>query len=370
VNIAFVTLRLLLGYGVDLVVHNLAARMAERKHTVTVYTMNRDEAYADAPYAVRTVEVPGSSANRAFPVFERNALATLRRTEHDAHDVVVACTFPFYCVKRAWDLPTVHFHFGNAPTTGFSRAGKMNWVWLERREARVHLRDADAIFAISKFLQSCLPQAVRGKSRVIYPGGDHYLPAPSSDAREVFRREIGLQPDDVAMLYVGRLKPGPQPYKGVRDLVDVYESAKRHCPRLHLVMAGIGDAQDETRLKSQDVIALRNLPAAKMPALYASCDFYATASKWEGFDLPIVEAAHFGKPSVALSVGAHMEITTNVLAASLLEFADGVRRLASDDAFRASEAKKAFKRAQAFTWATAADAFEHGIMQMIIGSSK
>ena len=33
-----------------------------------------------------------------------------------------------------------------------------------------------------------------------------------------------------------------------------------------------------------------------MSALYAAADIYLTASRWEGFDLPVMEAATRGSP--------------------------------------------------------------------------
>ena len=58
--------------------------------------------------------------------------------------------------------------------------------------------------------------------------------------------------------------------------------------------------------------ALLNFHPERMPAYYSALDIYATASKWEGFDLPIVEAAWHGVPAVAYNVGAHGEHVTAV----------------------------------------------------------
>ena len=46
----------------------------------------------------------------------------------------------------------------------------------------------------------------------------------------------------------------------------------------------------------------------ELPYYYAACDVYATASLWEGFDMPLVEAQACGKPVVAFDIGPHKEL--------------------------------------------------------------
>ena len=48
-----------------------------------------------------------------------------------------------------------------------------------------------------------------------------------------------------------------------------------------------------------------------LPYYYAACDVYVTCSLWEGFDIPIAEAAACGKPSVAFDIGSHKEVLKN-----------------------------------------------------------
>jgi len=45
---------------------------------------------------------------------------------------------------------------------------------------------------------------------------------------------------------------------------------------------------------------------------YAACNVYATASLWEGFDLPLEEAKMCGRRVVAFDIGAHRERIKNI----------------------------------------------------------
>ena len=45
-----------------------------------------------------------------------------------------------------------------------------------------------------------------------------------------------------------------------------------------------------------------------MAKFYSACDCYVTASLWEGFDMPVVEAQACGKSVVAYDVCSHPEV--------------------------------------------------------------
>ena len=45
-----------------------------------------------------------------------------------------------------------------------------------------------------------------------------------------------------------------------------------------------------------------------MAKFYSACDCYVTASLWEGFDMPVVEAQACGKSVVAFNVCSHPEV--------------------------------------------------------------
>jgi glycosyltransferase involved in cell wall biosynthesis len=97
-----------------------------------------------------------------------------------------------------------------------------------------------------------------------------------------------------------------------------------------------------------------------MPAYYSALDIYSTASKWEGFDLPILEAAWHGVPSVAYNVGAHGEHVTAVLVHEdrSSELGRAIITLVRDAKLRRQLGSEAFRKARQFSWDNSAAQFE------------
>ncbi|MHB1443881.1 MAG: glycosyltransferase, partial [Candidatus Humimicrobiaceae bacterium] len=75
---------------------------------------------------------------------------------------------------------------------------------------------------------------------------------------------------------------------------------------------------------------------------------------WEGFDLPVVEAQSFGKPSICYDLCAHPEISRNLetgfLVSTKKEFLSRILELASDAVLRNKMGLNAKKNSCSFTW--------------------
>src|SRR5437773_3551424 len=89
------------------------------------------------------------------------------------------------------------------------------------------------------------------------------------------------------------------------------------------------------------------------------CDVYITATRWEGFNLPLAEAQAMGRPCVAYAVGAHPEVVGpgGVLVRTQDEFVAAVERLAADAALRTRMGEAAAEWATRFRWDRSAAAF-------------
>jgi len=363
----------MLGYGVDVTVDEIARRLVTQYgHSVDVWTPTTDGTFADAPYNLREIIVYGAPVNRVLPLLELNACTALRKlrrrlsAEGARYDVVVPCTHPYYGVGRVLNAPDVFFNFGNVPTAGFSWKGKLNWAWLDFSERAVHKPRARAVASISCFLHDQQSAAVRTKGRVIYLGGDHYGTADPTDAaarqasRQAARHVLGLPADAVLLGFCGRLHKQHPPYKGTQVLLDMAEWLAARQSAAKLVMCGIGSPDDEAWISGRAAIPLANLPPARMPLFYDALDVYVCASTWEGFNLPIVEAAWHGVPAVAYDAGAHREHVTAALAAAgnQDELFSEAARLAGDAALRVSLSAQAWQRAQQFSWDECARQFE------------
>ncbi|MFH1316384.1 MAG: glycosyltransferase family 4 protein [Candidatus Woesearchaeota archaeon] len=110
--------------------------------------------------------------------------------------------------------------------------------------------------------------------------------------------------DDGYMLFVGRHVG----YKNIKMLIDLSKAMDNY----PLVCIGDGDEKEEfedyARKMEVPAIFTGKIPLAKLIIYYQKCSFYVTASKWEGFGLPLIEAGACGKPVIAPNHTGHKEI--------------------------------------------------------------
>lgn len=378
VRVAFFTSRMLLGYGVDLVVAELAQRLARDGDEVTVFATALDGTFAGRGFRLRKLEIPGAAWNRAFFIYERNAnraLARLRTAPEvcgsDGFDVAVPCTFPFYGVHHHFPGPVVHFDFGNVPTIGFSLKGKLNWLYLHLMETCLHTRRAAAVITISRFLAGrFLPETRRG-IKVIPLGADHYYEAmrrsgsSQEELRARLRSSLGIGGDEVVIACCSRLHRRHAPYKNLPELLCMFKDLRESGLRVRLLLAGLGSPGDVAWLESRGAEVLPNAPPELMPSFYSAADIYASPSLWEGFNLPLVEAAWFGVPAVAYALGAHPETTAPVLVGSREDFRAGLERLAQDPHLRRELGVRSRRRAQRFSWEDAYNKFRAVLEEVV-----
>lgn len=311
-KISFLTERLLPGLGVDTVVAELARGMAKKGHDVRVIASQIHPMFTeDTEYQVIPIKIPYS---RRLPVHQRAALREIRRLlasgelRMDADEIFVLATEPFYPLARTVQRSAI-LYFGNSPPLGLGWKAHLNYAYAVISQNFYSLPPAAIVLPCSFFLRRLLPRGIRRKSVVLYPGVDHYDRwAPNDEDVVRFRASLGVEEKDTVLFYAGRLNHEYQPYKGLEELVSHFRAIKAGGRRVHLFVAGFGDERDEVRLREQGVIVFRNAPRSMMPLLFKACDIYLTASRWEGFDLPLAEAQHYGKPVLAYNTGAHPEI--------------------------------------------------------------
>lgn len=149
---------------------------------------------------------------------------------------------------------------------------------------------------------------------------DRYI-APS----EFAAKEIGL--DNVSVIYEGvnldKFHPSPSDLKTPLSLFfvggfarskrqDVLIRSLEYMDSAKLKIAG--SVQDEKYFKECKTISddrtefLKYVTDEKLVELYQACDIYVTASEWEMFGLPLLEAMACGKPVVASECCSHPEL--------------------------------------------------------------
>ncbi|KRE60064.1 D-inositol-3-phosphate glycosyltransferase [Nostocoides sp. Soil756] len=202
---------------------------------------------------------------------------------------------------------------------------------------------------------------------VVAPGVDLTTFSPGSQAAA--RAALGVRPDAVLLLFVGRI----QPLKGPDVLLRAAAELVRRQPGLRdrLVVAVLGGASGvgaRTPMGLADLAArlgiadaVRFVPPADRPTLaqwYRAADLLAVPSHSESFGLVAVEAQACGTPVVAADVGG---LPIAVGDAGLLvdghdtaDWATALGRLVLDPTLRATLSRRATEHAQGFGWARTA----------------
>jgi glycosyltransferase involved in cell wall biosynthesis/predicted metal-dependent phosphoesterase TrpH len=107
-------------------------------------------------------------------------------------------------------------------------------------------------------------------------------------------------PDVVNVLYAGRLTKE----KGVDMLATAFLAARRHDPRLHLLLAGGGPEEAVLRARLGDAATFLGwLSGDELARTYASADAFLFASRTDTFGQVILEAQASGLPVVAVGEG-------------------------------------------------------------------
>ena len=158
----------------------------------------------------------------------------------------------------------------------------------------------DAIIAVSETARSELKTLFNSnRIRTLYNGVDTSFFRPGLEGS--FRK------GHPQLLFVGNLyqhKNVPELLFALKKLLNVY-------PKAYLQIVGTGYAYKSlenmvAKWGLEEHVGLTGfVPKYYLPYYYASCDIYLTASGWELFDLPMVEAMTSGKPVVASSINAH-----------------------------------------------------------------
>ncbi|ABE63543.1 glycosyl transferase, group 1 [Nitrobacter hamburgensis X14] len=366
-KIGFVTERLLLGFGVDLVVHQYASFLAGRGYDVKVYCLRHDTS-VERPYKVvdlskPEVLTPANSMSRYILNF-----ATFFNSQNI--DVWIVNTSPFYDVMPLLLQPAIAIEYGAPPSRFFSPEIGRNLdasVAYRFQHVFTRLRAQDQILCISRSIQNWLPNCVHPSSEIHYLGCDHYA-RPTTEQVLEFRRSLKFD-DGVIVLWVGRvqIENDEQPYKGFVDFVELAERAIKAERSLCFVVVGRGGEAEEHFLRIRGIIPRLNLPDNQMGAAFASSDLFVSTSLWEGFNLPLLEAQWQGTPVLAYRHGPHPEVVcdgvTGILVDNRKDMFEALLTLARDANKRESLASKTRAFAADFSWGKSARGLEEAILR-------
>jgi len=209
------------------------------------------------------------------------------------------------CARRGAFVPWITTRHN----TRYFRGLRAPYGWIER----AYRRRASAVIAVSGAVATELARTGRGgPAPVVVPNGVELPPRESdtvaAQVRASRRRELGLRPDEPALLHVGSFTA----QKGHEVLLRALQRLAERRLRPRLVLAGDGPLRGflEGRLRrlglADQVLALGFVedPVRLHPAF----DLFVFPSRWEGFGLALAEAMASGLAPVASRVDGIPEL--------------------------------------------------------------
>lgn len=182
--------------------------------------------------------------------------------------------------------------------------------WMHRALYRA-ARHAQLVLAVSETARrDVISQLDLSPERVLCvpeAAGEGFRPADAGPARAW----LGLE--GPYLLYVGGLATR-DPRKNVEALIDAYAGWRRAARRAEvLVLAGqLGPAAAGLRERAErsgaPVVFTGFVEDKLLPSLLSGASCFVTASRYEGFGLPALEAISCGTPVVAFDAGAVPEV--------------------------------------------------------------
>lgn len=187
-------------------------------------------------------------------------------------------------------------------TVGPRRRGLLAWARRRRQQW----------IAISKHNRHCIARSFGLEEEeigLVYNGVPENPDEPADRAahRERVRRELGVEPDAIMALSVGRLEP----QKGHRDAIRAL-AALPQSHRIKFVIAGDGALRDElTQLAADggledDLLLLGH--RSDIPDLLNAADLFLFPSHFEGLGIALLEAMSHGVPCIVSDTGPFPEI--------------------------------------------------------------
>jgi len=364
-KISFITEKMLVGHGVELVVDKLASGLTGRGYDCNVFCTRADDEYRKrACYDINII--PGMTGSNVIEL-EKKTKELRHIFNNQESDLFIINTFPYYSLAGMLEKPVISINYGVVSTEGMSLRRKLFFRYMDFTQNNFYFKNSFKIISISEFLNGKIPKSLKNKSSCIYLGADHYkneLGEKDRIEKEAvkLRQELNIPESDVLMLYVGRLNPVNQPYKGTGELREIFREARKSNDSLKLLMVGFGSGNDEIALRNEGICVIPNAPFEMMPVIYSASDIYTTCTKWEGFDLPVVEAQTFSKPAICYKIGAHPEIMedgiTGYLVNSREEFLLKLIELSKNPGLIKKLGENGLKSSERFTWERTVDEYD------------
>jgi len=180
------------------------------------------------------------------------------------------------------------------------------------------------------------------------------------------------------ILFIGTIEPR----KNIPNLIEAYKQLPQTLrDQYSLVIAGrIGwNCESEEALLAQapkegyDIKHLGYVSDTLREVLYQKATVFSTASHYEGFGMPILEAMHYGVPCAISSIPVFREVAVDNAdyfdQSNPSDIAHHLQTLLTNIDARESFSRRGKARADSFTWTTVAEAF-YQMIKRTLGEQK
>jgi glycosyltransferase involved in cell wall biosynthesis len=278
-KLVFLTIRMKPGYGLSEMVSQFQRHLIDLGWDVITLTSEKEIVF-DAPEAL-------------------SGYLTIDKVEEFIlgwkPDVIVATSSPYFEMLPQLAIygRTIAFEAGDPTPEFFSSGETLRRNIILNKELNVY-PEVDKVLAISFFLQNEINWP---ESEVIHLGCDHISDFGVKENVITGRKfRVGT---------LARIGKGENDYKGVELFVEL----ARMNTNMQFEVMGFGTKKDAMIFQSAGLITHLNASDAEREFFLRNIDVFISSSKWEGFNLPLVEAQALGTAAVAFDLGAHPEVT-------------------------------------------------------------
>ena len=349
--------------GVVTSAHTTALELRARGHRVVVFAPRYTDHEDDTDDVVRFAAGHWFKAPDypvTFPFLCRIAPLTALRFRRERFDVVHAHS-PFvmgnmgahwaqyHFLPLVWTFHTLYHHYAHYSITP-EKSSRWYILWRVKRM----LDRCDKVIAPSCAVERVIQKLAPHASTQVLPTGVDTAKFAAGN-RHSTRRQLGLKPDEVALLYVGRIAPEKNLDFLLRAVAPVL---KNHNAKL--LMVGGGPDLEVCRALARKlgiaerVIFTDFIEPSQMPDYFAAGDVFTFASRTETQGLSIAEALCAGLPCVVVNaMGAAEAIEPGgdgfLVPAQPARFTQAVAQLVGEPQTRARMSERARERAPSFS---------------------
>ncbi len=299
--------------GVEVVVENLATRMVEQGHEVTLYNRKRKEYEKLSEYNGCKIENIFTINKKSLDAVLYSFFATLKakkEAKKGKYDVLHfhaegPCLFlnllPKKKNRKYKIVVTIHgLDWQRGKWGGFAS-------WIIKKSEKKAVKYADEIIVLSKNVKSYFREEYHRTTNFI-PNG---ITLPELHEPDIIKKEYGLDKNGY-ILFLARIVPE----KGLDYLIDAWKLVKQQIDTdKKLVIAGgdshSGDYYESIveKVKGDDSIIMTGfVEGQKLQELYSNAYLYVLPSDIEGMPMSLLEALSYGNTCLVSDISENTEV--------------------------------------------------------------